>query len=419
MVGGARKVAALGAIACACVLACAQEAHAYSALAHEAIVDAAWDASIVPALRARFSLSAADLRRARAFAYGGSLIQDIGYYPFSSRFFGDLTHYVRSGDFVEALLRQSTDATEYAFALGALAHYAADNNGHPLAVNRAVPVLYPRLRAKFGNEVDYADNPAAHLKTEFGFDVVQVARGKYVSDAYHDFIGFEVSKPVLERAFRSTYGLELTDVFGALDVAIGTFRWSVGTTIPAMTKVAWKLKQKEIEALSPGMTRERFSFSLTRADYEQEWGRTYKRPGFVHKLLAILFRIVPRVGSLRTVSFEPPTAETERWFLDSFATTVERYRGLVADASRGRLQIENRNFDTGRPVRAGEYTLVDRTYAELVHRLVALHKTGPPAMVSNIRAFYGNGTAPVETRKHKRDWARLLRELEQLRNVER
>jgi hypothetical protein len=427
VVRGPRKVAALCAFAC--TLACVHEARAYSALAHEAIVDAAWDASIVPALRARFSLSATDLRRARAFAYGGSLIQDIGYYPFSSRFFGDLTHYVRGGDFVEALLRQSTDATEYAFALGALAHYAADNNGHPLAVNRAVPILYPKLRAKFGDEVDYEDNPAAHLKTEFGFDVVQVARGKYASDAYHDFIGFEVSKPVLERAFTSVYGLELADVFGALDTAIGTFRWSVGTTIPTMTKVAWELKQKEIEALTPGITRERFSFRLTRAAYEKDWGKTYKRPGFAHKLLAALIRIVPRVGPFRAVSFKPPTAQTERWFLESFATTLDRYRGLVADASRGRLRIDNRNFDTGRLVKAGDYTLVDRTYAELVHRLVALQKAGPAvsehaghasrlvpaAMLSNINAFYGNAAAGVDTRKHKAEWARLLRELDELR----
>jgi len=368
-------------------------------------------------LRARFALTAADLRRARAFAYGGSLIQDIGYYPFSSRFFGDLTHYVRGGDFIEALLRQSTDANEYAFALGALAHYAADNNGHPLAVNRAVPVLYPKLRAKFGDEVEYADSPAAHLKTEFGFDVVQVARGKYASDAYHDFIGFEVSKPVLERAFKSIYGLELTEVFGALDIAIGTFRWTVGTTIPEMTKVAWQLKQKEIETLSPGITRDAFSFNLTRAEYEQGWGTTYKRPGFGHKLLSILLRIVPRFGPFSVVAFKPPTAETERWFLDSFATTIERYRTLVRDAQRGALSLQNRNFDTGKPVRAGDYTLVDKTYAELVHRLAALQAKGsamPPAMVANIQTFYANVDAPIETKRHKGDWTKLLRELAQL-----
>jgi hypothetical protein len=211
------------ALALAVTFAAPGRLSAYSALAHEAIIDAAWDGSIAPALRARFHPTDDELKRARAFAYGGSLIQDIGYYPFSSRFFGNLTHYVRSGDFIEALVRESSDVTEYAFALGALAHYAADNSGHPLAVNRAVPVLYPRLRARFGDVVNYAQNPAAHLKTEFGFDVVQVARGKYASGAYHDFIGFEVSKPVMERAFKDTYGLELKDVFGDLDLSIGTF----------------------------------------------------------------------------------------------------------------------------------------------------------------------------------------------------
>lgn len=412
MVGGARKVAAVAVLAAVCLVACPDDARAYSALAHEAIVDAAWDASIVPALRARFALTAADLRRARAFAYGGSLIQDIGYYPFSSRFFGDLTHYVRSGDFVEALLRQSTDATEYAFALGALAHYAADNNGHPLAVNRAVPIVYPKLRAKYGDDVKYADNPAAHLKTEFGFDVVQVARGKYATDAYHDFIGFEVSKPVLERAFKSVYGLDLTDVFAALDIAIGTFRWTVSTTIPEMTKVAWELKEKEIVALTPGTTREGFDFNMTRAAYEKDWGTTYKRPGFGHKMLAMLFRIVPRFGPFAPVAFKPPTAQTERWFLDSFDTTVDRYRGLIAESRRGRLQVQNRNFDTGRPVRAGDYTLVDKTYAELVHRLAGMRAKGhavAPGMIANIVDFYADPNARIKTKT-------LLRELDELRN---
>ena len=184
------------ALAAASIVAAPDRLSAYSALSHEAIIDAAWDGSIEPALRARFHPTPDELKGARAFAYGGSLIQDIGYYPFSSRFFGNLTHYVRSGDFVEAMIREATDVTEYAFALGALAHYAADNTGHPLAVNRAVPVAVSRSCAsEFGDVVTYEQSRSAHLKTEFGFDVVQVARGQYASGAYHDFIGFEVSKP--------------------------------------------------------------------------------------------------------------------------------------------------------------------------------------------------------------------------------
>ena len=392
-------------------------AAAYSALAHEAIIDAAWDGSIVPALRARFTLNDNDLKRARAFAYGGSLIQDIGYYPFSSRFFGDLTHYVRSGDFVEALIREAAEVTEYAFALGALAHYAADNTGHPGAVNRAVPVLYPRLRARFGEVVNYAQSPSAHLKTEFGFDVIQVARGRYASGAFHDFIGFEVSKPIMERAFRATYGLDLTDVFVAMDVSIATFRWTVNTTIPGMTKVAWELKEKEIVAQAPHVTRESFIFSQTQAEYEQRWGTEYKRTGWIHKCLAALMRIVPRFGPFKPLSFEPPTAETEKWFLDSFAQTVAHYRSLIDDARRGQLSLANRNFDTGDATRPGRYPLADETYAELVERLAKESEKGsraPTDLVSDIRAFYADRSAPIETKRHKKDWNKLMRALEQL-----
>jgi hypothetical protein len=406
------------ALAVAWTLAAPARAGAYSALAHEAIIDAAWDGSIVPALRARFALSDDDLKRARAFAYGGSLIQDIGYYPFSSRFFGDLTHYVRSGDFVEALIREAADVTEYAFALGALAHYAADTTGHPRAVNRAVPVLYPKLRARFGDVVNYAQSPSAHLKTEFGFDVIQVARGQYASGAFHDFIGFEVSKPIMERAFRATYGLGLDDVFAAIDVSIATFRWTVNTTIPSMTKVAWELKEKEIVALAPQVTRRDFIFSQTQAEYEKRWGTEYKRPSWIHKCLAALMHIVPRFGPFKPLSFEPPTAATEKWFLDSFTRTVAYYRSLVDDARRKNLSIANRNFDTGDTTKAGQYPPADDTYAELVERLATESDRGvraPAPLVADIRAFYADPAAPIETKKHKKEWQELTRALERLK----
>ena len=406
------------ALAIAWTLVPAAPAGAYSALAHEAIIDAAWDGSIAPALRARFpSASDDDVTRARAFAYGGSLIQDIGYYPFSSRFFGDLTHYVRSGEFVEALIHEAADVTEYAFALGALAHYAADNTGHPLAVNRAVPVLYPKLRERFGDVVNYGQNPAAHLKTEFGFDVLQVARGQYASGAFHDFIGFEVSKPVMERAFKTTYGLDLKDVFAAIDVSIGTFRWTVNTTIPGMTKVAWELKEKEIVSLTPAITREQFVFSQTQAEYEQRWGTEYKRPGWIHKCLAALMRIVPRVGPFRPLAFVPPTADTEKLFVESFARTVIYYRSLIDDARRSTLAIANRNFDTGAITKPGKYPLADKTYAQLVERLAKESDKGsraPVALIADIRAFYADRSAPIETKQHRKSWNKLMHALEQL-----
>src|SRR3954465_14547459 len=126
-------------------LAVPRPVSAYSVLAHEANVDALWEGTIKGMLQARFpGASAGQLQDARAYAYGGCVIQDLGYYPFGSRFFSDLLHYVRTGDFVEALLTEAHDINEYAFAIGALGHYAADNAGHPMAVNPAVALMYPK-----------------------------------------------------------------------------------------------------------------------------------------------------------------------------------------------------------------------------------------------------------------------------------
>jgi hypothetical protein len=249
------------------ILASVSVSSAYSVLTHEAIVDSLWDVSIQKLLLKRFpAATPEELEHAHAYVYGGCIIQDMGYYPFSSRLFSDLTHYVRSGDFIVALLRESQDLNEYAFALGALAHYAADNNGHRIATNLAVPILYPELRAKFGGTVTYWDNPISHLRTEFSFDVLQIAQGRYAPDRYHAFIGFEVAKPVLERAFLDTYGIEMKDVFGNLDLALGSFRYTVGSIIPGMTRVAWQLKKDQVTKEIPGMTKQKFLYNLSRAN---------------------------------------------------------------------------------------------------------------------------------------------------------
>jgi hypothetical protein len=316
---------------------------AYSVLTHEAIVDSQWDASIQKLLLKRFpGTTPEDLEKAHAYVYGGCIIQDMGYYPFSSKLFSDLTHYVRSGDFIQALIRESQDINEYAFALGALAHYAADNNGHRIATNKAVPILYPKLARKFGKEVTYWDNPVSHLRTEFGFDVLQVAQGRYAPDRYRAFVGFQVSKPVLERAFRDTYGLELKDVFGSLDLALGTFRYSVGSLIPGMTRVAWQLKKDEVTKEVPGMTRQRFLYNLSRASYEKEWGTEYHKPGIRTRLVAWVLRIIPKVGPFKSLAFRAPTPEVEKLFMASFNATVENYRALLDNVKSDRLTVGGR-----------------------------------------------------------------------------
>jgi Zinc dependent phospholipase C len=397
------------------VLAIARPAPGFSVLAHEAIIDSAWDDSIKPVLLKRFPHTTAEqLREAHAYAYGGAIIQDMGYYPFGSKFFTDLVHYVRSGDFVESLLGEAQDVNEYAFALGALAHYVADNSGHAIGVNRAVPVLYPKLRSKYGDRVTYVEDPAAHLKTEFGFDVVQVARGRYRSEDYHDFIGFKVSKLVLERAFKATYGLELKDIFADLDLALGTYRRTASVIIPETTKVAWEMKKNELE--KSGMTREKFMYAISRSDYDKEWGTQYEKPGLSDKTLALFLRIVPKVGPFAPLSFKPPTPEAERMFIESFNATLTGYRALLRQARTGRLNLQNRDFDTGQPTRAGEYRLADETYAKLLAQCSNKgFENMTPELRQNILSFYGNLNAPIATKRNKEDWQKTLRALDRLK----
>ena len=364
--------------------------YAYSVLSHESIIDSVWDETIVKLLQQRFpNATAEELRTAHAFAYGGCIIQDMGYYPFGSRFFTDLTHYVRSGDFVEAMLRNAQNINEYAFALGSLAHYAADNNGHRIAINHAVPLLYPKLFRRFGNEVAYEDDPGAHLKTEFGIDVLQVARGRYVSDRYRQFIGFEVSKPLLERAFLDTYGLELDDVFGDVDLAIGSYRRGVSSIIPKMTKVAWELKKDDIEKSIPGITREKFLYNLSRASFEKEWGKNYREPGFGTKLIAFLVRLVPKVGPLQVLQFRTPTPEVEKLYLESVEATLASYRQFLAAEGAGRRDLPNENLDLGKLIQYGRYKMADETYEKLLEKLAKAKSASVPAdLQANILGFY-------------------------------
>jgi hypothetical protein len=353
-------VAALNLIPVLCATA-----PAYSVLTHEAVIDSAWDQSIKPLLLRRFPQSTAvDLQRAHGFAYGGAIVQDMGYYPHGSHQFSDLAHYIRTGQFIENLIRASHTLEEYAFALGSLAHYAGDEEGHTIAVNVVEPMLYPKVRRRFGPVVTYEDDPVHHLKTEFSLDVLQVARGYYAPQAYHDFIGFGVSSDLLDRTLKETYCVRLADLFKDPQKAINSYRRDVSGLIPRATRIAWAMKGKEIETRSPGIIRRKFIYNISRASYEREWGANYDRPSFLDHVLAFLLKMIPPIGPLRDIRFKTPDAKSESLFMESFDRTLERYRTLLRDAGEGKLRLENLNFDTGKPARRGNYRLADEAAAK-------------------------------------------------------
>jgi hypothetical protein len=392
---------------------------AYSVLSHEAIIDSSWEVGIKPLLLQRFpGATPEDLRKAHGYAYGGAIIQDMGYYPHGSIFFSDLTHYVRSGDFILAMLRDAKDLNDYAFALGALAHYAADNDGHRIGTNRAVPILYPKLGKKIGESVTYEDDPLAHVKTEFGFDVLEVAKARYAPDSYHDFIGFQVAAPLLEQAFRETYGLDLKKVLEDEEKVLGSYRRAVSKLIPRATRVAWTLKKDEIKNDVPGMTKRKFLYNLSRASYEHEWGAQYQRPGFWDGFLAFLYRIFPKFGPLKVLQLRTPTPQTEKMFEASFNATMDRYRRLLRETSEGRLELPNDNFDVGEATGPGQYRMNDDAHAELLDRLAEKNFADvSPELRAELLQFYADLNAPYATKRKPKDWSRVQAELKQLKTA--
>ena len=400
------------------VLMCRGPSSAYSVLTHEEIVDLLWTDEIQPLLLKRYpGLSADQIKEAHAYAYGGAVIQDLGYYPFGSREFSDLVHYVRSGDFVRELLLESQDVNEYAFALGALSHYASDVAGHP-AVNRSVAIQYPKLRAKFGQSVRYAQDKTAHLKTEFGFDTLQVAKNRYASQQYHDFIGFQVSKSLLERVFPVVYGLELKEVLTHEDMAVGSYRFAVNELIPQMTRVALQTHKKDLMREMPNFSKKKFLYRLSRSDYERQWGKDYVKPGVGSRILATLLRYMPKIGPFKGLAFNNPTPQTEDLYIKSINTTVDRYRALLEEVRTDTLVLANYDLDSGQATKAAEYSLTDDTYAKLLTQLSEqkFDRTSPE-LRANILDFYSDLSVPIETKKDGARWQVVLTELDQLKSA--
>ena len=387
----------------------------YSVLTHEALIDANWDKVLIPLIKQKFpAATVEELKKTHAFAYGGAVAPDLGYYPFGSKLFTNLVHYVRSGDFVENLFEEAKDVNEYAFALGVLCHYYADVYGHGIGVNRSVPLIYPEMKTKFGNTVTYADDKLSHLRTEFSFDVLQTARGNYASEAYHDFIGFQVSKDLLEKAFQKTYGLEIRDLFGDFDRAVGTFRWAVKSLFPTLTKAAWKTRGDEIRKLNSSVVKHNYVYRIHRHDYFSEFGKQREKNSFGATILSFFIRIAPKIGPLKVLKFRAPTPEAEKIFIESFDVTVLNYDKGIAKVKNGNIDFANIDWDTGKETMQYEYRLADRTYSDWVIKLKEKNfETVTPSVKENILAFYKNYAADPAVEASQ--WQQTTAALEELK----
>lgn len=397
--------------------------HAYSVLTHEELIDLAWNDSIRPLLLAKFpGATEAQLREAHSYAYGGSAIQDMGYYPFGRHFFSDLTHYVRSGDFVALMFRDARTIDEYAFAIGALSHYLGDSIGHSRVINPATALEFPKLERKFGKSVTYDESPHGHIRTEFAFDVEEISGKEFAPPEYLRHIGLNVPRDFMNRVFLETYGFETREVLGRAHPALRSYKRSVRKVIPAFAEAEVVLHSGQFPARPSDSAYRTFSERVSKTNYERHWKRDFRGPGFKAHLFAVLVFIVPKVGAISDLAIKIPTPDTEAWYIESVNRTVDVFRGILDSQRKGvdpPLTLANIDLDTGDRVKPGAYKLSDETYAQLLRRLTLKpDRRIPPGVKRNIEAYYSDPAAPIITKKDKHAWEQVQAELKILRRMQ-
>jgi hypothetical protein len=390
------------------LLASARPLAAYSLLTHEQLIDLTWHDSIVPLLLSRYpNLTPADLENARAYAYAGCVIQDIGYYPFGDKAFSNLTHYVRTGDFVVNLFRNAANANELAFAVGALSHYIGDSIGHAQATNLAVPIEFPKLADKFGRVVNYAEGPHQHVQTEFAFDIDQIAHHRLAPLHYLRHVGLRVPVRQLALAYYQTYGI--TENFGKTGRRINVrgYRFAVHGLIPRVAYALTILHRNHEPPETPSPDLDAIQKEVAAVSARDNWNHWRGKAGIGTYTLAGILYVIPKIGPLSLIAIKGPTSATEADYLHSVVQSTLALRhvlarftppppvrstaGPAASATPGTSQpqqetqtlaptpdlatleafftqfrdpqhpLPNRDLDTGRVVQLGGYPLTDVT----------------------------------------------------------
>jgi len=394
---------------------------AYSVFSHEELIDLTWKGLLQPLLLKRFpQLTPDGLQEAHAYAYGGCVIQDLGYYPFSNEFFSDLTHYVRSGDFIMNLLRNARTANEYAFALGALSHYVGDSVGHHDAVNPATALAFPKLAKKYGPIVTYDESPHAHIRTEFAFDIDQLSKRRLAPADYLRFIGFKVPSGLLAQAFAETYSLSFRDILGPRRPAIRSYRASVRSFLPRIAYAEDVIHRNDFAPDIANDSLQTFLDHIARADFQTVWNQYRHKAGIRTHLIALLIRILPKIGTLSDLAIKIPTQHTQDLYVKSMNRSIEMYAGLLkqlAGAPDLAPPLPDLDLDTGEKTQPGAYALTDHTYARLLHEIATgPQRTVTPGLKQNILDYY-SANATITTQKNRKAWVQVMKDLDVLRGM--
>jgi hypothetical protein len=388
----------------------------YSVQTHEELIDLAWKQSIRPILLKQYpTLTEAQLQEAHAYAYGGCAIQDFGYYPFGNAFFSELTHYVRSGDFVLSLLHNAHTADELAFAIGSLSHYIGDTIGHSTAINHSVPVEFPKLEKKFGDSVNYAESPHAHVQTEFAFDINQLSKRRFAPSAYLKYVGLEIPRPLLRKAFFETYGINLPDIIGTKETSIRVYRYGVRQFIPNIARAETLLHKKNFPEDIPSPDLDTLRVDALQASADNNWEAYRKTPGFTSHLYAGFIFILPKVGTLKLLAIKGPNQQTEDLYIKSVNHSIKAMRLVLTNFDRIDHYISNRDLDTGLVVKPGGYPLTDNTYAKLLAVITKNPSNLVPTQLKHdLIEYYADPNAPIITKKDPEKWIQVQANLKTL-----
>jgi hypothetical protein len=388
----------------------------YSVQTHQELIDLAWKQSIRPLLLKHYpTLTEAQLQEAHAYAYGGCAIQDFGYYPFGNKFFSDLTHYVRSGDFVLSLLHNAQTPDELAFAVGSLSHYIGDTIGHSAAVNTAVPIEFPKLEKRYGPSVNYAQDTHAHVRTEFAFDIDQLSKRRFAPSAYTKFVGLEVPLPLLRKAFFETYGLKLPDIIGTKETSIRIYRYAVRRFLPNIARAETILHKKNFPEDIPSPDLDLFTKDLLQASTDNNWEAYRKQPGIRSHLYAGFIFILPKVGTLKMLAIKGPNEHTEDLYIKSVNRSITGMRRVLINFDTIGRYLSNRDLDTGFVVKPGGYPLTDKTYAKLLD-MITQHPDNvvPTQLKHDLIAYYADPQAPIITKNDPKKWGQVQANLKTL-----
>lgn len=398
------------------LLPAARPAAAYSFQTHEQLIDLTWKASIRPLLLARYpNLTPAQLQEAHAYAYGGCAIQDIGYYPFGNGFYSGLMHYVRTGDFIRSLLRNAHTADELAFAIGALSHYIADNIGHPEAVNLAVPVEFPKLEKKYGHNINYGEDPHAHVRTEFAFDIDQISKNRMASSAYLHHVGLFVATDLLRKAFFETYGIDLQPLLGKKQRVLKGYSFALRSFLPRIAYAETVLHRKHFPPDTPGEPLEKLKKALAQSAADNGWEQYRGKAGIRTYMMAGLIFILPKFGPLSYLAIRGPSPHTQEMYVESLNRSIDALRLALSHFNHLAPYLPDRDLDTGLKVKPGGYRLTDETYAQLLAALTSKPtSTIPIHLQQDILNYYADPSAPIITKKNKAKWARVQAQLKVL-----